>query len=366
MLLTNARVVTPAGVLFPGWVEISAGLIEAVGNGPAPTGSARDLRGAWVLPGFIDLHVHGGGGHSVMESKGATRRAVEFHRRHGTTRTLVSLVTAPLDLMAAAAGWIADLTEEGEIVGGHFEGPFLAHSRCGAQDPASLRAPDLGELRALLDAGRGSIRQVTIAPELDGALDLIRELTARGVIAAIGHTDATYDQTRAGIAAGAWLVTHACNGMRGLHHREPGPIIAAIEDPDVVLEVINDGLHLHDGIIRMLDRLAPGRLAFITDAINATGIGDGEYLLGAMAVRVTGGRAELVEGGSLAGSTLTMDVALRRAVQEVGLSIEDASSYVSAVPAQVLGLDDVGLIAPGYRAELVVLNENLQVTEVIT
>ncbi|MEO5874899.1 MAG: amidohydrolase family protein, partial [Streptosporangiaceae bacterium] len=242
MILANARIVTPAGVLSPGWLQFTAGRIDALGEGTPPRGASRDLRGSWVLPGFIDLHVHGGGGHAVTASAQATRGAVQFHRGHGTTRTLVSLVAAPLEQLAAAAGWIAKLTEEGVITGGHLEGPFLARSRCGAQDPAALRRPDLGELRTLLDAGRGSIRQVTIAPELDGAIDLIRELTDRGVIAAIGHTDATYDQVKAGIAAGARLVTHACNGMRGLHHREPGPTIAAIEDPDVVLEVINDGL----------------------------------------------------------------------------------------------------------------------------
>ncbi|GAA2733109.1 N-acetylglucosamine-6-phosphate deacetylase [Actinocorallia aurantiaca] len=363
---TNARLVTPSGVVENGWLRVAGGRVDALGEGPA---EGRDLDGAWVLPGFVDLHVHGGGGHSALASRDAIREAIAFHRTHGTTSTLVSLVTSPLDRMAEAAGWIADLTEEGLVLGGHLEGPFLAHSRCGAQDPDALRAPDRAELGRLLDAGRGTIRQVTIAPELvntngDTGLDLIRDLVARGVVAAIGHTDATYEQARAGIEAGARLVTHVFNGMRGLHHREPGPLLAAGEHPDVVLEVINDGVHLDDAVVRMLDRLAPRRLALITDAIDATGIGDGDYLLGAMHVRVKDGQARLIENGSLAGSTLTMDAAVRRAVNDVGLPIETASHYASAVPARVLGLTDRGTLTPGARADLVFLDDGLRVIEV--
>ncbi len=363
---TNARLVTPSGVIENGWLRVADGRVEALGEG---TKRGRDLGGAWVLPGFVDLHVHGGGGHSAMTSREAIREAVAFHRAHGTTSTLVSLVTAPLEHLVRAAGWIADLTEEGLVLGGHLEGPFLAHSRCGAQDPSALRLPDRAELRRLLDAGRGAIRQVTIAPELvngngDTGLDLIRDLTERGVVAAIGHTDATYAQAKAGIEAGARLVTHAFNGMRGLHHREPGPVIAAGERSDVVLEVINDGVHLDGAIVRMLDRLAPRRLALITDAIDATGIGDGEYLLGAMRVRVADGQARLVDNGALAGSTLTMDAAFRRAVHDVGLPVELASHYASAVPARVLGLTDRGTLTPGARADLVLLDDDLRVIEV--
>ncbi|MCD0451292.1 N-acetylglucosamine-6-phosphate deacetylase [Actinocorallia sp. API 0066] len=364
---TNARIVTPTGVIGRGWLEAEHGRITGVGTGDR---RGRDLAGAWLLPGFVDLHVHGGGGHSAMTSSDAIREAVAFHRARGTTTTLVSLVTAPLEHLAKAAGWIADLTEEGLVEGCHFEGPFLAHSRCGAQDPAALRPPSLAELRLLLDAGRGTVRQMTVAPELvnpdtgDDGIDLVRELVSRGVIAAVGHTDATYAQARAAFRAGAALVTHAFNGMRGLHHREPGPFVAAVESPGVILEVINDGIHLDPAIMRLAHGLAPDRLALITDAIDATGMGDGEYRLGAMRVRVSDGVARLVEGGSLAGSTLTMDAALRRAVKEVGLPIETASRYASAIPAKVLGLGDRGTLVPGRRADLVILDGDLNVVEV--
>ncbi|GAA3232536.1 N-acetylglucosamine-6-phosphate deacetylase [Actinocorallia longicatena] len=365
---TNARLVTPTGVIGNGWLTTEDGRITGLGEGPREGG--RDLEGAFLAPGFVDIHVHGGGGHSAMTSKDSIREAVAYHRTRGTTTMLISLVTAPLDHMERAAGWIADLTEEGLIAGGHFEGPFLSHARCGAQDPDALRLPDVAELRRLLDAGRRTIRQVTIAPELvgpsgDTGLDLIRECVSRNVVAAIGHTDATYEQAAAGFEAGARLVTHTFNGMRGLHHRDPAVVLAAAERPDVILEVINDGVHLHPSVVAMLDRIAARRLALITDAIDATGIGDGEYRLGAMSVVVKDGEARLATNGSLAGSTLTMDVAFKRAVQAVGVPIEIASFYASAIPAQVLGLTDRGLLAEGQRADLVVLDDALDLVEVL-
>ncbi|WP_460370915.1 N-acetylglucosamine-6-phosphate deacetylase, partial [Actinocorallia lasiicapitis] len=217
---------------------------------------------------------------------------------------------------------------------------------------------------------RGTIRQVTIAPELvgpsgDTGLDLIRECAARGVVAAVGHTDATYAEAAAGFAAGARLVTHLFNGMRGLHHRDPAVITAAAERDDVVVEVINDGVHLHPSVVALAAKAAPGRVALITDAIDATGIGDGVYELGAMSVRVENGEARLTTNGSLAGSTLTMDVAFRRAVQEIGLPLEVASAYASAVPARAVGLDDRGELAVGQRADLLVLDEELTLVEVL-
>jgi N-acetylglucosamine-6-phosphate deacetylase len=371
-VLSNARVVTPGGVLAGGWVSIADARIVAVGTGrpPVADGAApTDLDGCWLLPGFVDLHMHGGGGHDAAASPDDMAAAVAFHRRHGTTRTLVSLVTAAVDDLARQLGWVADLaaagpSAAGHVVGAHLEGPFLSHARCGAQNPAHLLLPDKAAFAVLAAAARGSLRTVTLAPELPGALDLLADVLAAGAIAAIGHTDAGYADARAAIDAGATLATHLCNGMRPLHHREPGAVAAALA-ADIACEVINDGFHVHPVITTLVARV-PGRLVLITDAIDATGVGDGEYVLGAQQVRVADGQARLAATGSLAGSTLTMDVALRRAVRESGLTMEAASAAASGNPARVLGIDDrCAAITVGHDADLVVLDEELRVRRVM-
>jgi len=367
-VLANARVVTSRGVVEQGWVAVEAGRIAALGEGPPPDG-AEDLAGAWLLPGFIDIHMHGGGGHDVAASPDELAEAIAFHRRHGTTRTLVSLVTAPVDALVEQLGWIADLvaagpSADGHAVGAHLEGPFLSRAHCGAQNPAHLIEPDPVASSRLITAARGTLRSVTIAPELPGAMELIREVRAAGALVALGHTDASYAQASAAIEAGATLATHLFNGMRPLHHREPGVIGAALA-AGLSCEVINDGVHVHP-VITSLVAGGPGRLVLVTDAINAAGVGDGDFVLGGQPVRVRGGVARLVGTGSLAGSTLTMDAALRRAVRYCGLPIEVASAAASANPARVLGIDDrCGAIATGLDADLVVLDDDLRVTAVI-
>jgi N-acetylglucosamine-6-phosphate deacetylase len=366
-ILAGARVVTRRRILDPGWVEIEHGRITRAGAGSPQAGSSGvvDLSGGWLLPGFIDLHVHGGGGADVTKGADDMAAAVAFHRTHGTTTTLVSLMAQPVELMCAQLEWAASLTHAGEIAGVHLEGPFLAAARCGAQRPESLLLPDAPVLRKLLDAGQGCVRTVTIAPELPGALDLISELVANGVVAAIGHTDATYDEAIAGIEAGATLATHLFNGMRPFNHREPGAAIAAL-DSGVHVEMVNDGIHVHDSLIRLVGRSAPRALTFITDAISATGVGDGEYTLGEQSVVVRDGAPRLASTDKLAGSTLTLDEAVRRAVQPVGLSLEVASAAASGNPAQVLGLaDSTGSIAAGMAADLVVLDADLCVQRVM-
>jgi N-acetylglucosamine-6-phosphate deacetylase len=370
-VLTNARVVTPDGVLADGWVAIADRRIADAGTGtpPAGQGAQTDLGGAWLLPGFIDLHVHGGGGHDTTNSPDDLAAAVAFHRRHGTTRTLVSLVTAPLDALTRQLGWIADLvaagpSAEGHVVGAHLEGPFLSHARCGAQNTAHLLLPDRAAFETLAGAARGQLRSVTIAPELPGAVDLIRDVQAAGAVAAIGHSDAGYADARAAVDAGATLATHLFNGMRPLHHRDPGVVGAALA-ANLACEVINDGVHVHPAITTLVAGVS-GRLVLITDAIEAAGAGDGDYLLGGQSVQVRDGQARLSANGALAGSTLTMDAALRRAVRECGLSIEAASAAASANPARVLGIDDeAGSIKPGLEADFVVLDDDLELLHVM-
>lgn len=370
LLLAGGRVVVPGLVLDGGWVAITDARIVAVGTA-APPAAARthDLAGAWLLPGFIDVHTHGGGGYDVTASPAAMADAVAFHRAHGTTRTLVSLVTAPVEALAEQLRWVAELTRrgpspDGHVLGAHLEGPFLSHARCGAQNPAFLRDPDRAAFARLLEAADGTLRVITVAPELPHALDVIADATAAGVIAALGHSDATYEQSRAAIHAGARLATHLFNGMRPLHHREPGLVGAALE-ADIPCELINDGVHVHPALTALLGH-RPDRLLFVTDAIDAAGVGDGEFVLGGQLVRVHNGQARLTTNGSLAGSTLTMDAAVRRAVRHSGMTVEAASVAASATPAHLLGIQDrVGSIAPGLAADLVVLDDELCVLAVM-
>jgi N-acetylglucosamine-6-phosphate deacetylase len=361
--LIGGRAITPRGVLSNCCVEIHKDRIVGVTSGRPDAPTVVDLEGAWLLPGFIDMHVHGGGGHDVAQSRDDMASSVEFHRTHGTTRSLISLVTAPVAELCEQLGWIADLVGP-QVAGAHLEGPFLAHARCGAQNPASLLIPDIHTLRKLLTAGRGQLRSITIAPELPGALDLIAASVRAGVIAALGHSDATYAQAMAGFAAGATLATHVFNGMGPLHHREPGVVGAAL-DSGLACEVINDGAHVHAAIIRLIAS-DPKRLVLVTDAIDAAGAGDGDYVLGGQAVRVVDGHARLKSTGALAGSTLTMDDAVRRSVIECGLPIEVAAEAASSNPARVLGMSDrCGAIAPGLEADLVVLDDALRVVRVM-
>ena len=371
--LANARVVLQRTVLDPGWVNLAGPDIVGVGRGDpyAPDGPVHDLAGRFVLPGFIDLHMHGGGGAQITTDNPAEiLTAVGFHRRHGTTRTLASLVTDQLDRMEASVATIAGLiraqdARHGPIAGVHLEGPFLNPAKRGSHHSDHLLAPHLPALRALLDAGDGTVRVVTLAPELPGGMDLLRAVAAAGAIPAVGHTDATHVEARDAFAAGARIATHLFNAMRQFHHRDPGPAGAALADETVTCELINDGAHVHDDAIRVAVAAAgPDRIAFVTDATPAAGMTSGSYHLGPVPVFADGGTVRLADG-SLAGSTLTMDAALRRAVIGVGIPLVDAVRTVATTPAQVLGLSDVtGSIAPGKAADLVVLDERLHVEAV--
>jgi N-acetylglucosamine-6-phosphate deacetylase len=358
--LADARVVTPEGV-HEGWLTIEDGRFTHIGQGQAPR-DGHSLGGRYVVPGFVDIHTHGGAGGSFPSGdQDEARRVAAFHAGHGTTTIMASLVTASLADIARATALLADLCDDGLLAGIHFEGPYIARARCGAHDPALLRDPSAGELSELLKAGRGHVRMLTIAPELPGGLDTIRTAVSQGMIAALGHSDATYEQAIAGIEAGCTVATHLFNALPPLHHREPGPMAALLEDERVTVELINDGVHVHPAMLRLAASVAgPSRTALITDAMAATGMGDGTYRLGSMEVEVSDGVARLVEGGSIAGSTLTMDIAFRRAVLEVGLPVTEAAEMASLTPARVMGMDDrVGSISVGKNADLVVLHDDL-------
>jgi len=370
-IVAAEHVVTPDGVLAPGWIRIADGRIEAVRPGEPPAPPAR--RAYWALPGFIDLHVHGGGGASFTEGgRDDARRAAAFHRAHGTTRTLASLVTAPVDRLEARVAMLADLADEGVIDGIHLEGPFLSALRCGAQDPRYLTEPDVTTFTRLHAASRGWLRMITIAPELPGAAEVIRAAAAAGVIAAAGHTDASAEVTAEAVDAGISHATHLFNGMRPIGHRAPGPA-GALLDRQVSCEVIADGTHLHDDIVRLTARAAgPGNLVLITDAMAAAGMPDGDYRLGELDVTVSGGVARLADAGApgstgaIAGSTATMEFVVRRAITAVGLSVCDVAAAASTTPARRLGLDGVtGSLRAGLAADIVLLDADFRLCAVI-
>jgi N-acetylglucosamine-6-phosphate deacetylase len=316
-----------------------------------------------LTPGFVDLHVHGGGGGDASEGAAGLARMLGAHRAHGTTRTALSLVSAPVDRLATLLRELAPVVRADPLLLGiHLEGPFLSPDNKGAHDPAVLTVPTPEAVQALLDAADGTLLQITIAPELPGAQEATRAFTAAGVRVAVGHTVADLDVAGAGFDAGATQLTHAFNAMPGLAHRAPGPIGAAVERPEVVLELVADGLHVHPILVAGLFRLAPGRVALITDAMAAAGYGDGSYRLGTLDVEVRDGAARLPDG-KLAGSTLTLDAAIRTAVG-AGVPLEEAVLAATATPARAAGRPELGVLEPGSPADAVLLTDALEVEAV--
>ncbi|MFF4450847.1 N-acetylglucosamine-6-phosphate deacetylase [Streptomyces sp. NPDC001502] len=364
-VLSGARVVLPTGTVANGRVIVDGDRIAGSAHEGART---VDLTGHWIVPGFVDMHNHGGGGASFTSGTAEdVLKGVRTHREHGTTTLIASTVTGDLDELARRAALLAELTQAGEIAGIHFEGPFINPCRKGAHKEDLLRDPDPAEVRKLIDAAHGAARMFTLATELPGGLDSVRLLAEHGVIAAIGHTDATYEQTRAAIDAGATVATHLFNAMPPLAHREPGPIAALLEDERITVELINDGTHLHPAALELAFHHAGAhRVALITDAMDAAGFGDGTYHLGPLEVEVKHGVARLVEGGSIAGSTLTLDTAFKRSVTLDKLPVESVVQAISANPAKLIGLyDEIGSLEPGKYADLVVLDAAFDVTGVM-
>jgi N-acetylglucosamine-6-phosphate deacetylase len=372
MLIAAETVVTGHELLRPGWIEIAQGVVVTTGAGVPQRPADLDLGAVTVVPGFVDMHVHGGGGASFSTSDGfdiATATAVHLHRRHGTTTMVASLVTAqPAELLTQVRAMAAQV-RSGLVQGIHLEGPWLSAERCGAHELSALRDPDPAELTQLLEAGGGCIRMVTLAPERAGGLDGIRRIVDAGAVAAIGHTEATYAQAKAALDAGATVATHLFNAMRPVHHREPGPVLALLEDPRVTVELITDGVHLHPALYRDVTRnVGPHRVALVTDAMAAAGMTDGGYLLGGLPVQVTAGVARVTGTETIAGSTATMDHIFRYAVTHSGLHRDEAllaaAQQSSVNPARALGLPGGGLTA-GAAADLVVLDAELSVTGVL-
>jgi N-acetylglucosamine-6-phosphate deacetylase len=366
-LFEHARKVDASGQADDFWMLVDGDTIVSTGNGAAPSAeTVIDVGGDWLAPGFLDLHSHGAGGFSFDDGVDAIGSALAVHRAHGTTRSVISLVANPIPALEASLSAVADLTRTDPLVlGSHLEGPYLSPERPGAHNPEFLRDPQPAELDRLLDAARGTLRQITIAPELPNALELIEILVQNEVVVAVGHSEADFALTRTAFDLGARLLTHAFNAMPGIGHRAPGPVIAAFEDSRVTIELILDGEHVHPDVAALAFRSAPGRIALITDAMAAAGSSDGDYPLGSLTVEVRDGVAHIAGIDTLAGSTLTQDRALRLAMARVGVSPTDAVAALTLTPARALGLDNRhGLFAPGFVADAVQLDSHWNVRHV--
>jgi N-acetylglucosamine-6-phosphate deacetylase len=350
-------------VLTPrGWVQGGVKFsdrIEQIGGKPI---DGPVLGSDIVLPGFVDLHVHGGAGADVMDGGDATRTMARLHARHGTTSLLATTVTADEEVLRRALSGISSAMHErgpgaARVLGVHLEGPYINQDRLGAQ-PSFTRVADIDEVQDLHELA--PIRVLTLAPEVFGHLDFIRELKELGIATQCGHSDGTYEVGVSALMAGMRGFTHLFNAMSPLHHRQPGMVGAALAHAQFA-EVIPDLLHVHPGAIRAALRAIP-RLYCVTDATSACGMPDGEYRLGAHTVTKCMGGVRLADG-TLAGSTLTMDQALRNLV-EIGLELRDASARVSTHPADYIGESERGRLEPGRWADIVVMTPDLQVKSV--
>ncbi len=350
----------------PGWLEVSGRQLAGCGAGEPPGPADVSLPNSVVVPGFIDMHVHGGGGASYTDAHGIAP-AAEFHLRHGTTTTLASLVTAAPAELRAGVRALAEATRRGVVAGIHLEGPWLSAARCGAHDHTLMRDADPAEIDAVLAAGEGTIRMVTLAPERPGSEWAIRRFLDAGVVVAVGHTDATYEQVRWALDLGATVGTHLFNAMPPLHHREPGPALALLQDPRVTVELIADGVHVHPAVVRaVIEAAGPDRVALVTDAIAAAGCDDGAFRLGTIGIDVESGVARVHGTSTIAGSTAAMDALFRR-VAEPGsdAALAAAVQMTAATPARALGLSGVGELRSGYDANLVALDRDLRVSAVM-
>jgi N-acetylglucosamine-6-phosphate deacetylase len=360
----------PTRGLPDGTVTVEAGVITDVG--PAAAGSDPPVSGT-ILPGLLDIHCHGGGGHTFSTfDPDEALAAAAYHAARGTAGVVASLVTAaPEDLLRQVRA-LAPLVADGRLLGIHLEGPFLSPARRGAHSPALLRDPDPALARDLLEAGGGAIKIVTVAPERTGATAVTRMLREAGVVVAFGHSDADYAVFAAALAdvGGSALVTHVGNAMPPLGHRAAGPVAAAVvaaATGEASVELISDGVHVDAGFTRLVfAAAAPGRVVLVTDAMAAAGMPDGTYQLGPLRVRVTHGVARLApdaggaaaECGAIAGGTSNLLHVVATATA-AGVPLADAARAASRAPARVLRLADRGQLAPGMAADLVVADEKL-------
>ena len=367
-VITAAWLWDGAGLMHNPVIEVSDGRIKAIrplAEGEIPAGAKRmDFPGATLAPAFLDVHIHGGAGHDVMEATPeALSKVSRFLASRGTGNFLATTVTAPIDATLRSLSGLAKLIESAKAdgwqgarpLGIHLEGPFLSHAKRGVHPPEHLLTPEIATFDRFFAAAEGHIRLMTLAPELPGALDLAAHATAKGVRVSVGHSNATAAETKAGIAAGASSATHTFNAMRALDHREPGILGTVLTTDSLYAELICDGIHVDPALVPLWWRAKGGtRAILVTDAMSAAGMPDGQYMLGGFAVQVADGRA--TADGVLAGSVLTLDRALRNFVAFTGVSVAEALPLVTRNPAAMTGFGELaGGLRVGERANFVAL-----------
>ncbi|MEC0089027.1 N-acetylglucosamine-6-phosphate deacetylase [Paenibacillus macquariensis] len=376
--LFYGKVLTPLGLIENGVIAVSGTTISYVGERKdLPSDYAEWLtvpteENGLLIPGFVDVHVHGGDGHDFMDSDRETLDAItRFHSSQGTTTMLATTMTAPKadidNVLREVNAYRSEDMPFAQLAGVHLEGPFISPQWPGAQNPEHIVLPNVSWLEAWEQQYPNLIRQVTLAPERDGALEVISWLRDKGITPALGHTDATYDQVIAAVEAGLSQAVHAFNAMTPLHHRKPGTAGAVLGDQRIAAELIADGIHVHPAVMSILARMkTESNLILITDAMSAAGLGDGEYTLGDQPVNVSGGIATLKNNdGALAGSTLTMIRGFRNLIADVGLTLEEASEAASLNPAISLGLDQyIGSLEAGKHADILLLDAELSLRNV--
>ncbi|MBT0769163.1 amidohydrolase family protein [Kineosporia sp. J2-2] len=351
-LIGIRRLVGADGQEGPAWLRVENGAVVERGDGE-PVVAPSQILGV-VVPGAIDTHVHGAVGIDLATPGVDPQPALDHHHRAGSTTLIASLATGEIDDTRSRVRELAPLVREGRLAGLHLEGPWLAPARRGAHNPRLLREPSRADVADLLAAGDGAVRMVTIAPELPGAFEAIDELVSSGVVVAVGHTDADAETVSKAIDSGARVVTHLFNGMPPMHHRRAGTVGVSLSDDRVTVELIADGEHVGDVVLDVARRAAGGRMVLVSDAMSATGLGDGSYDLAGSEVVVSNGVATLVEGNSLAGSTTELMTAACRLIAR-DIPLPEVVAVSSATAAGVFGLRGHGL-RPGEPADLVELD----------
>src|SRR5680860_335121 len=371
-IIINGTIITPFHLVSDKTIIVEKGKIKGIVNkeelSTATLTGTEVIEGKdkYIVPGYIDIHVHGGGGSDVMDGDyEAINQIAITHSHFGTTSFLPTTMTMSKDKIICSLRSICEAAKKGtagaEILGIHLEGPYINPEKKGAQREEDIKKISIEEFLEFNQASGNLIRLVTIAPEMPGAIDLIKYLYKQGIIASVGHTNATYVQTQAGIQAGLSNVTHTFNAMRGLHHREPGVVGAALTSPELTVEIIADGTHVHPVVIKILIKARENeKIVLISDAMRAAGLKEGTYDLGGQEVTVNKGQARLKDG-TLAGSVLTMDKAVKNMASKVGVPLPKAIQMASFNPARSIGIDDKkGSLEPGKDADIVILNKNLE------